>query len=59
MRPVLREQLLLRVPAYVVCREECRGLCPQCGANLNETTCACEPEQAASPWDALKKLKFD
>lgn len=55
----LREQLLLRAPAYVVCREECRGLCPQCGTNLNQTTCECVPEEGPSPWDALKNLKFD
>lgn len=57
--PALREQLLLQVPSFVVCEEACRGLCAQCGANLNETTCACVPEESGSPWDALKKLKFD
>lgn len=59
LRPALREQLLLRVPEYVVCREACRGLCPHCGSDLNETTCACEPDTGGSPWEALKKLKFD
>lgn len=57
--PALREQLLLQVPDFVVCDEACRGLCAQCGANLNETTCSCAPEESGSPWDALKKLKFD
>ena len=57
--PALREQLLLRVPEFVVCREECRGFCPQCGTNRNEATCSCVPDEAGSPWDALKKLKFD
>lgn len=55
----VREQLVLRVPRYVVCREECRGLCPRCGADLNEAPCDCVPEEEPSPWDALKKLKFD
>lgn len=59
LRPAVREQLLLRVPEYVVCREVCRGLCPQCGANLNETTCKCVPETGADPWGALRKIKFD
>ena len=59
LRPVLREQLLLRVPDHVVCDEACRGLCPQCGADLNQTTCSCEPAAQGSPWDALKKVKFD
>ncbi len=57
--PALREQLLLQVPDFVVCEEACRGLCPRCGTNLNETTCSCEPEEDESPWDALRKLKFD
>jgi uncharacterized protein len=57
--PALREQLLLQVPDFVVCEEACRGLCAQCGANLNETTCSCVPEESGTPWDALKKLKFD
>lgn len=57
--PALREQLLLNVPVYVVCQESCRGLCPQCGTDLNQTTCSCVPERAASPWSALKDVKFD
>lgn len=59
LRPALREQLLLRVPEHVVCDEACRGLCPQCGADLNQTTCSCVPEKGSSPWGALKNLKFD
>lgn len=55
----VREHLLLRVPQFALCEEACRGLCPQCGANLNETSCDCEPEEAPSPWDALRKLKLD
>jgi uncharacterized protein len=55
----VREQLLLRVPQYVLCREECRGLCPRCGADLNEASCDCGPEEEPSPWDALKKIRFD
>jgi uncharacterized protein len=59
LRPALREQILLRVPEYVECSETCRGLCPQCGTNLNEGSCDCVAEEPGSPWDALKKLKFD
>ncbi|HEV2150689.1 MAG TPA: DUF177 domain-containing protein [Longimicrobiaceae bacterium] len=55
----VREQVLLRVPRYVVCREECRGLCPQCGADLNAAPCDCVPDEGDSPWDALKKITFD
>ncbi len=37
--PVVREQVLLALPVSVVCREDCRGLCPTCGQNLNEQDC--------------------
>ncbi len=57
--PALREQLLLRVPRFVVCDQACRGLCPQCGTDLNQGTCDCVPDTGGSPWDALKKLKLD
>jgi uncharacterized protein len=55
----VREQLLLELPEFVECSEECRGLCPQCGADLNRGDCSCEPERDPGPWDALRKLKFD
>lgn len=59
LTPALYEHMVLNVPIFVVCREECKGLCAQCGGNLNETSCDCTPEEAEGPWDALKKLKFD
>jgi len=37
----VREELLLAAPAYVLCREDCAGLCPQCGADLNAGPCGC------------------
>ncbi|HEV2130425.1 MAG TPA: DUF177 domain-containing protein [Longimicrobiaceae bacterium] len=55
----LREQILLRVPHYVLCKEECRGLCAHCGADLNQGDCGCGEEPTAGPWDALKSIKFD
>ena len=59
LREPLREQLLLHLPDYVACREECRGLCPHCGANRNETECGCVAARVPGPWDALKNVKFD
>ncbi|HEX6041178.1 DUF177 domain-containing protein [Longimicrobium sp.] len=59
LRDAVREQLLLRAPEFALCSEECRGLCPQCGADLNTDPCDCVPETAVSPWDALKNVKFD
>jgi uncharacterized protein len=55
----IREQILLRAPEFVLCRETCRGFCPRCGTDLNAGACDCVPEQAPSPWDALKNVKFD
>ena len=57
LKDILREQILLEVPIKVVCREECKGLCPRCGQNLNESACHC-PETLAGPrWEALKGLR--
>ncbi|MGE0553452.1 MAG: DUF177 domain-containing protein [Gemmatimonadales bacterium] len=41
LRVAIREELALAVPAYVVCREDCRGLCVRCGHDLNEGPCEC------------------
>jgi uncharacterized protein len=40
--PIVREQVLLALPMSAVCREDCEGLCAQCGQNLNEKQCGCE-----------------
>jgi uncharacterized protein len=55
LTPEVRESILLRFPSHPVCRQTCKGLCPQCGANRNVATCAC----AAPPdprWGALECL---
>ncbi len=41
LEDVLREQVLLALPLKITCREECKGLCPQCGKNLNQEQCSC------------------
>lgn len=59
LRPVVREQWLLNVPSYVECRDECKGLCPTCGKDLNEGSCDC-PEASEAPdsrWDVLRKVQ--
>jgi len=54
----IREDVLLQVPAYPLCSEECRGLCAQCGKNLNEGPCACKPPATGGGgWSALDQLK--
>jgi len=41
--PAVREELALVAPAYLLCRDDCRGLCPRCGHDLNAGPCACPP----------------
>ena len=41
VRPVVREEVALAVSAYPLCREDCAGLCPRCGADLNAGPCRC------------------
>jgi uncharacterized protein len=56
--PILREQTILALPGYPVCRETCRGLCPACGTNLNERECGCERRAPDPRWAALKDIKL-
>jgi len=43
LEPLFREQFVLAVPFAPLCREDCKGLCPQCGIDRNTSTCSCEP----------------
>lgn len=56
LRPAVREHWLLSVPRFVLCTEDCKGLCPRCGENLNQATCACGQE-VDSRWDALRRIR--
>lgn len=53
----LREQVLLALPLKVLCREDCRGLCPSCGSNLNVEQCSCMVPLADPRWTALKEIR--
>jgi len=52
---VVREQVILSVPIKVVCRPDCLGLCPECGANRNLEHCSCSSQHEDSPFAFLKK----
>ncbi|OGU31380.1 MAG: hypothetical protein A2X67_05965 [Ignavibacteria bacterium GWA2_55_11] len=52
----VRQFVLLSVPGKLLCRDECRGLCPVCGKNRNHFDCACTETIRDTRWDALKKL---
>jgi uncharacterized protein len=58
LRPALREEWLLAVPAYAECRPDCKGLCLTCGADLNAGPCDCAPA-TDNRWDALKKVRAE
>lgn len=55
---IVREQILLDLPARQLCSENCQGLCLNCGANKNLNACSCETKQVDSRWTALKELKI-
>jgi len=52
---VIHENVVVNVPMLIVCDDDCRGLCPQCGTNLNRASCSCEQTTDAR-WDALRGL---
>lgn len=56
--PIVREQILLALPTYPVCREGCKGLCPVCGTNLNEKECGCDRHVPDPRWAGLKNVKL-
>lgn len=51
--------VLQNLPMRTLCREDCKGLCPVCGADLNEGDCGCEPDGGGNAFDILKQFKFD
>jgi uncharacterized protein len=57
LEDILREQVLLALPMQRVCSEACKGICPGCGKNRNETACDCKPE-VGDRWGALRNLEF-
>ena len=53
---VVREQVLLSLPERSLCKEDCRGLCPSCGSNLNEAACNCNHAMVDPRWNGLHAL---
>lgn len=58
LRPAVREEWLLSVPAFVLCRDDCKGLCPVCGADLNEDPSHSHATTDAR-WAALRDVATD
>jgi len=57
LSPLIREQVLLALPTRPLCKEDCRGLCPRCGANLNRDSCACVATAPDPRLAILRSLK--
>jgi uncharacterized protein len=55
---VLRLAALPEVPIKRLCRPDCRGICPVCGADRNLESCECSPAARDARWDALRGLSF-
>jgi uncharacterized protein len=53
---LIREQLLLALPMKPICKEDCRGICSKCGADLNNNLCGCKNDVIDPRWVPLKKL---
>jgi uncharacterized protein len=54
---IFLEQVALALPVKVLCREDCRGVCPRCGENRNRSECDCPGETREGPFDVLKTLR--
>jgi uncharacterized protein len=57
LEDAVREQVLLALPLRVICREDCKGLCPHCGKNLNVEQCSCAEPMEDPRWAALKDIR--
>ncbi len=58
LRDALAEQVVLALPYKPLCRQDCRGLCQNCGANLNREVCQCKADLNGGPFEVLKGLTF-
>jgi uncharacterized protein len=57
LEDVLKEQILLALPVKQICSAECKGLCPQCGSNLNLESCYCSSTVRDPRWAALEDIR--
>ncbi|MCX5800388.1 MAG: DUF177 domain-containing protein [Candidatus Eisenbacteria bacterium] len=56
LRPCLREAIVLSLPIKPLCKENCNGLCPICGKNLNDGACNCPRDKTGARWSILERL---
>ncbi len=53
----VRQVVQLAVPLKLVCRDDCKGLCPRCGKNLNDGPCSCKDTEMDPRWDRLREMR--
>lgn len=58
LAPIMREYIILALPLRILCKDDCLGLCPQCGTDRNVAACSCLPPPSIGPLAALKNLKL-
>jgi len=56
LSPVISEMIWLNHPLKMLCKEDCKGLCPDCGADLNKEICSCTDKPGDPRWASLRKL---
>ena len=56
--PQINESIFTLLPTKVLCKEDCRGLCPNCGKDLNEGSCSCEDDSIDPRLEALRNFNF-
>ena len=59
LREAIQDQIVMTLPLQPLCREDCKGLCPQCGADLNDGECGCQRDLSGSAFAALTNIKLD
>lgn len=57
LAPIICEQIILLAPMKILCTEDCKGLCPHCGVNLNTGSCTCRSKKVDDRLAVLKKFK--
>jgi uncharacterized protein len=57
LEPMLRDAMTLALPLHPLCRADCKGLCAQCGADLNAGDCGCVEDESDPRWAPLEKLR--
>ena len=55
--PDIREEVILNIPLFPICKSDCKGLCPQCCRNLNERECGCRSEKTDDRWGNIKQFR--